>query len=193
MKLLKFIIPVALFIQILLTNVSGQIVIQVPTEEIENPYLLCGYIKSGELAIPSYKFKVTDKDGIILKNLRTKGELTIVEYAWTSAGIFDMDPYWKPKYHSIEIPVIYDSKEDIYISQEVPKINVAERKTGSFLSKSKCLDKITKLTFSFYTNDEDYRNSKDSFYFIFHFNNTTINKITLPDSQKVINLNRKSP
>ena len=139
--------------------------------------LVCGKIESGQLTIPSYKFRVTNKNGAILKTLRTKGELVIEEYVWVKNGFFDMDPYWKPIRHYIDIPVTYDPKTEVYSTEEVSKVVIPRGKKDR-----KCLHKVSKLIFSFYLND------CDSTGFIFFFPNRTVDKINLPNSEKVFNL-----
>lgn len=165
-----------------INNSAQSIEIQETWDDTESYYSVCGRIENEQLTIPSYKFRVVDKNGTILKNLRTEGELVIEEGIWTGnifSDIFGMDAFWKTVNHNIKIPVTYNSKEDVYVTQEVPKVNVAKRKKGG---NQKCFDKITKLRFSFYQND------CDSTGFRYFFTNRTVNTLNLPSAEKVYNL-----
>lgn len=150
-------------------------------EDINDLGYVCGLIEDGQLTLPSYKFKVSDANGKALSNLRTKGELVIEENVWIRNGFLGIDSDWKTVDRSIKIPVTYDSKEELYVTSAIPKVSVAERKRG-ILRNRKCLNKITKLIFSFYQND------CDSTSFIFFFPYRTIDKINLPSAEKIYNL-----
>lgn len=186
-KLFKAVIFSALIIFISVMNNSAQSIrIEESDNDSMNQYSVCGQIENEELTIPSYKFRVTDKNGNRNGNLRAEGKLSIEEYVWTGTGISILDalgdPYWKRINHDISIPITYNFDEGIYISQKVLKIQVAKGRKRRFKHKSNCLDKITKLHFSFYQND------CDSTSFIFFFPNKTINKINLPSPEKIYNL-----
>lgn len=181
-NLIKPVIFSALIIFISVINNSAQFIrIEAASNDTKGNMSVCGRIENEQLTIPSYKFKVTDKNGITVKNLRGEGELFIEESVWTKNGFFDFDPYWKTVNHNVKIPIVYDSKEEVYISQEIPKIKVAKRKKGG-VRLGKCLDKITKLEFSFYQND------CDSTGFIFFFPNRNVDEINLPSAEKIYNL-----
>ena len=175
-KPIKQVIFPALIIFIFIINYSAQ---SIRIEEgLNDKSSICGRIKDEQFTLPSYKFRVTDKNGAVLKNLRTEGELVIVEDRWKRNGFFDFDPYWETVYHNIKVPVFYDFKENVYITQKMPNVKIAKRKKRI----TKCLDKITQLRFSFYQNDCDLTD------FIFFFPNRTVDKINRPSAQKVYNL-----
>lgn len=150
-------------------------------EDINDLGYICGLIEDGRLTVPSYKFRVTDKDGNVLRNLRTEGRLVIEEGVWVKNGFLGIDSDWKIVDRSIKIPVTFDFKEDAYVTSAIPKVSVAGRKKGAVRNK-KCLNKVTKLYFSFYQND------CDSTSFIFFFPYKTIDKINLPSAENIYNL-----
>ncbi len=126
---------------------------------------ICGYIESGRMTIPSYKFVVVDRDGHKRKNLRGKGELEITEGVWQQNGWLDVDPYYKEVNHNITIPIIYDEKEGVYATQEIPNLKITLRKKGPWFSKSKCWDKVQRLEFEFTDENGDHA------VFLFFFKN----------------------
>lgn len=171
---------------LLITFLIWQITIRAQENNVTS---LCGQIENEQLSIPAYKFAVTDKNGKRIGNLQTKGILHIDEYVWTGTGIliFDTigDAYWKRVSHDIAIPVVYDSSEGVYISQEIPKVKLSHRRTHRFSRKRDCWDKVSLLSFDF----SDGSLNEASYYF--HFPNTTIDKLLLPDAKNIINLELK--
>ena len=146
---------------------------------------VCGYIEDKQLTIPSYKFEVSvfHDPKVVLGNLSMVGTLEITEPIWVKNGLLDMDPYWSNVYHNISIPVTYDAKQGVYISQELAKIAIAHRKKhAGWRSKPDCWDRVQKLTFDFTTDDGKTAG------FVFFFPNRPITQISLPDNIDVIHL-----
>lgn len=91
MTLVKNSIYLVIIAALFFTNISAQIIIS--AEEDRKASDICGYIEDEQLNIPSYRFRIINKDGTIIKNLLAKGELSIKKSIYKSAGIFDFDPY----------------------------------------------------------------------------------------------------
>lgn len=140
---------------------------------------ICGRIETGQLSIPSYKFVVVDEEGRSAQNFIAVGKLQVAEGVWRGTWI---EGHWADKYHDINITVVFDAKTRMFISQEVPKVTIHRRRKGLFSGSAKCLDRVTRLEFSF----RDKVVSEGSF--VFHFPNKLISEVSLPDHRSPINV-----
>lgn len=105
--------------------------------------LFCGKVRSGELSVPSYKFVVVDKEGNQIEDLRIRAEVMITEKKW---GHNYGDWNWEDVDHNIPIPVSFDPKEGVYVSQAIPNVKVAFRKGRG---QANCLDMVKGFYFQF--------------------------------------------
>ena len=133
-------------------NSSAQIRIDVPEKDMDNS--VCGRIENEKLTIPAYKFRVLDKNGKNVENLRAVGSLEIDRSTWLG-GVFDKDAHWETKSFSINIPIAFDSKDGLYISKEVSNIKIEKRKTDGIFNRN-CLDLVKKITFNFYNEKKSF-------------------------------------
>ncbi len=176
MKLTKLTILLSIVILFSITNNLAQIRIEVPEKDVD--VSVCGKIENEKLTIPSYKFKILDNNGKSVEKLQAVGTLGLSRSTWLG-GVFDKDAYWETKSFSIDIPIVFDSNEGVYTSQEVSKIKIEKRKIGGVFGRS-CLDRVEKMTFDFYLERNLFN------YFVYFFPNKKINKVKLPNNQKVI-------
>ncbi len=148
---------------------------------------ICGNIKNETLTIPSYRFIVADKYGKQFPNLRIKGEVLITEHKW---GHTYNDWNWEQIDHRTPIAVTFDANEGGYISTPLPNIKVATQK--HFL-KPHCLERIESFSFEFLLGDEKLT-PKGGYggLFTFSFENKKLDKLLLPDSNKVIKITLKN-
>lgn len=145
---------------------------------------LCGKIPSGAITIPSYSFRVVDKNGKQFENLRVTGQLVLSERKW---GNTYQDWNWEQINHITKIPIKFDSSSGLYISEEILNVPVPVRK-HKWILKPKCLDKFEFLRFEFtlgekITPTEGYQGS-----FMFYFENKKLSEFTLPPSADPINI-----
>lgn len=144
---------------------------------------VCGKIENEQLSIPSYKFIVTDKNGQVVENFRAAGRLVITEGTWVGSWF---DGYWIEESHNLSIPITYDSKEGVYISQEVPKVKIAQRQKG--FPPKKCWDRVRQLLFLFNSDFQLKTSNKNWKVGVFNFELAykKINELSLPDSSTII-------
>src|SRR5262245_46112282 len=107
---------------------------------------ICGAIESGQLTIPSYRFKITDQRGKPVSNLSGQGQLDIVEGVWRGHWY---EGQWDDEHHYVTLRVAYDADRDQYVSEELPKVKLTRRKKGFAMFKTSCWDRVKMLTFSF--------------------------------------------
>jgi hypothetical protein len=145
---------------------------------------VCGAIESGQLTVPSYRLRITDQRGNPVANLTGRGQLLITEGVWRGHWY---EGYWVDENHDVAIGVSYDAGSGHYVSEELPKVMVAQRKKGWTLFKTTCWDRVRTLRFSFArqapADTPMYGGS-----FVFHFPNKTVDEIGLPDPSVPINI-----
>jgi hypothetical protein len=157
---------------------SALLVIAAPLVARPDENSICGNIESGQLTIPSYRFDVADQNGDHLPDLTGRGALVIVEGVWRG-GAFSGQ--WEDNYHAIPIGIAYDSQHQQYVSGELPKVKIERRKKGLAPFKTRCWDRVSRLTFEFGRLLQPEPKGLRGGQFVFNFPNKTLNEIGLPD------------
>jgi hypothetical protein len=147
-----------------------------PLNAVSQENSICGRIENRQLSIPSYTFHVTDENGRPLDKITREGKLVIQEGVW--AG-----DHWAIEDHSISVPIIFDEKSKLYVSQAIPQVSISVRRKGLWIFSSRCPDRVMKLEYLFNTGNKSNgrRIDLDMGLFVFHFPNQKITSINLPD------------